>query len=118
MDTTSSLAKLLGLLVAVAVLSPLSSPPAAAAHDHDHIYVRLVEYVGYDRASKHYIIKVERLDDSGSGYDYLHFLSDVSSLRGHEGERMQISIGDDGRWRRLSFGRHGTWRIHSHESGD
>lgn len=114
MNTPSLLTKILGLVLGFAVLSP----PAGAAHDHDHIYVRLVDYVGYDRASKHYIIKVERLDDSGSGYDYLHFLSDVSSLRGHEGERMQISIGDDGRWRRLSFGRHGTWRIHSHESGD
>lgn len=117
MITSPLKAKLLAFVIVSAALGLLPSPSGFAAHDHDHIDVRMVEYLGFDRQSRHYIIKVERLDDDQSGYDYLHFLRNVSSLRGHEGERMQISLGDDGTWRRLSS-RHGTWRIHSHESGD
>lgn len=102
-------------IVALGLLSPSSG---FAAHDHDHIYVTMVEYIGFNRDSEHFVIKVKRSVDDQPVYYYLHFTSDISSLRNHEGERMQISLGDDGNWARLSFRRHGTWRIHSRERAE
>lgn len=79
----------------------------------------MVEYVGFDRNTEHFVIKVKCNVDDGPVYYFLHFLGDISSLRGHEGERMQISLAGDGSdWARLSFGRHGTWRIHSRERAE
>lgn len=103
----------LGFLAVLGFFSPIA---VRAAHDHDHIDVTMVDYLGYDRSSEHYMIKVKRVVEGEARYSILHFLSNVSSLRGHEGERMQVSLSDDGRtWTKLSFGRHGTWRIHERE---
>ena len=103
----------------LALLSFLAPIAARAAHDHEHVYVTMVEYVGYDRDSQHYIIKVKRVVEGEARYYYLHFLGNASSLRGHEGERMQVSLsGDGGAWARLSFGNHGTWQIHLRERAD
>jgi hypothetical protein len=102
----------------IAALGLLGSPSGFAGHDHDHIYVRMVEYVGFNRESEHFIIKVKRFVDQEPVYYYLHFLEDISSLRNHEGEQMQISLADDGKWARLSFRRHGTWRIYSREQAN
>lgn len=107
--------KLLALALTSVALGMLNPSSGLAAHDHDHIYVTMVEYLGFQRESEHFIIKVKRFVDSQPMYYYLHFLGDISSLRGHEGERMQISLGQDGEWARLSFRRHGTWPIHSRE---
>ena len=119
MNTITSPAKWLAALVGLLSLLGVFRPTAAQAqhdHDHDHIYVTMVEYAGYDRNSEHYIIKVKRVVDGEASYYFLHFLGNVSSLRGHEGERMQISLtGDGGEWARLSFGDHGTWKIHARE---
>ena len=91
--------------------------PVQAAHDHEHFFVTMVDYVGYNRDNQHYIIKVKDVTESGTVFYFLHFLGDASSLRGHEGERMQISLSKDGtRWERLSFGHHGTWNIHERET--
>ena len=117
MNTITSPAKWLAAFVCLlSVLGVFRPTSAHAEHDHDHIYVTMVEYVGYDRDSEHYIIKVRRLVEGEAFYYYLHFLGRISSLRGHEGERMQISLTGDGReWARLSFGDHGTWKIHARE---
>ena len=120
MNTITSPAKWLAALVGLLSLLGVLRPTAAhAAHDHDHFYVTMVEYAGYDRNSEHYIIKVKRVVDGEASYYFLHFLGNVSSLRGHEGERMQISLaGDGGAWARLSFGDHGIWKIHAREKAD
>ena len=118
MNTSSLQRKLLGLALLIATLAPLNSPPLLGAHDHDHIYVTMVEYLGFQRDNEHFVIKVKRNVDDGPVYYYLHFTADISSLRSHEGERMQISLGPDGEWARLTFRRHGTWRIHSRERVD
>lgn len=118
MNTSPLLPRLLGLALIIAALTPLNSPPLLAAHSHDHIYVTMVEYLGFQRDSEHFVIKVRRNVDDGPIYYHLHFTGDISSLRNHEGERMQISLDGDGNWARLSFRRHGTWRIHSKERVD
>ncbi|CAN5892522.1 hypothetical protein BH11VER1_BH11VER1_01150 [soil metagenome] len=117
MNTRRTTLKWLSALACVLWISCLILPaPVQAAHDHEHFYVTMVDYVGYDRDSRHYIIKVKDVTEKGASYYYLHFLENASSLRGHEGERMQISLTSDGtRWARLSFGDHGTWNIHERE---
>lgn len=101
-------------LIGVSCLS--LSTPVQASHKHEHFYVTMVEYVGYDRHSRHYIIKVKDVTENGATFFFLHFLGDASSLRGHEGERMQISLSNDGTsWSRLSLQDHGTWNIHLRE---
>ena len=118
MKTSSTKIKLLAFAFTFLGLGLIGSPSGFAAHDHDHIYVTMVEYLGFNRESEHFIIKVKRFVDGEPVYYYLHFLGDISSLRNHEGERMQISLGNDGEWARLSFRRHGTWRIHSRERAE
>ncbi len=120
MNTITSPAKWLAALVGLLAMLGVFRPTAAQAeHDHDHIYVTMVDYVGYDKSAEHYIIKVKRVVEGEAFYYFLHFLGNVSSLRGHEGERMQISLaGDAGTWARLSFGDHGTWKIHAREKAN
>lgn len=120
MNTITSPAKWLSALVGLLCILGVFRPTVAqAGHDHDHISVTMVEYIGYNRESEHYIIKVKRVVEGEPFYYFLHFIGDVSKLRGHEGERMQISLTENGGvWARLSFGDHGTWKIHSREKGD
>ena len=93
MNTLSKLMNWPGAVLGfLAIVGFFTATPARAAHDHDHIYVTMVEYLGYDRSSEHYMIKVRT---ARGGVSILHFLSNVTSLRGHNGERMQISLGDD-----------------------
>lgn len=112
--TTSNWLAVMACLIGVSCL--MLPTPVQAAHDHEHFYVTMVAYVGYERDSQHYIIKVKDVTQDGAAFYFLHFLGDASSLRGHEGEQMQISLSKDGtRWERLSFKGHGTWDIHLKE---
>lgn len=111
--------KLLILISCIVALIFFSPSRSFAGHDHDHIYVTMIQYVGFDQATEHFVIKVKRSVDDQAIYYYLHFLGDISSLRGHEGQRMQISLAGDGTtWARLSFGQHGTWNILSRERAE
>ncbi|MDI1310531.1 hypothetical protein [Prosthecobacter sp.] len=112
----TTLKRLIALACLLGVSYLMLPTPVQAAHDHDHFNVTMVAYVGYQRDSQHYIIKVKDVTKDGAAFYFLHFLQDASSLRGHEGEQMQISLSKDGtRWDRFSFGRHGTWNIHERE---
>lgn len=83
-----------------------------AAHDHDHIYVKMVEYMGHDEAGLH-MVKVNHYYDNRSHYIIVYLSKNAASLRGHQGDSLQISFSSDGKnWARLTLKRHGTWNIH------
>lgn len=65
-DTMDSYLNRRRWLAMFAFIVALGLPAAFAGHDHDHIYVTMVEYLGYDRSSEHYMIKVRRSTQDGS----------------------------------------------------
>ena len=101
--------------LAMAVMLAVFISPAKAAHDHDHIYVTIVDYLGYQKEAEAYLIKVKRVVDGEAYYYYLHFMDDaVKYLKGHEGERLQISL-EGKTWARAALGKHPVVKIHQRE---
>tara|TARA_R110002049_G_scaffold66647_3_gene173897 strand:- start:121 stop:498 length:378 start_codon:yes stop_codon:yes gene_type:complete len=107
---------LLGLMTIVALFL---TPDARADHDHPHIYVTLVDYLGHDASSGDHTVKVATHEGDHHHEYILHFHTEaVGRLRGHNGEKLQISLSEDGqRWERLTLNHrgevHGPWTIHS-----
>ena len=109
---------LLKNIAAILLLGCALAGPLRAEHDHDHIYVTIVDYLGYQRSSEHYVIKVKRSVDGEAYYYFLHFTDDaVRYLKGHDGERLQISLSSDGRsWLRAWLPDHPVIKIRDVES--
>lgn len=102
----------------MAIMLAVFISPAKAEHDHDHIYVTIVDYLGYQKEAEDYVVKVKRVVDGEAYYYYLHFLDDaVKYLRGHEGERLQISL-DGKTWARAALGKHPVVKIHQREDAN
>ncbi len=101
--------------LAMAIMLAVFISPAKAAHDHDHIYVTIVDYLGYQKENEHYVVKVKRVVEGEAYYYYLHFVDDAAKyLKGHEGERLQISL-DGKTWARAALEGHPVVKIHERE---
>jgi len=80
-------------------------------HDHDHISVKMTEYLGHDENGMH-MVKVNHYYDKHSHYFIVYLRKNAKSLRGHGGDSLLISLASDGkRWARLTLRKHGTWQI-------
>lgn len=89
--------------------------PALAAHDHPHVAVTLIDYQGFLSDSEHFVMEVKEVYDGKSYYYFLHFTDPAAKgFKGHEGEKVEISISEDGKtWERARLHDHATVNIHS-----
>jgi len=92
-----------------------SVPAVRAGHDHKHITVTLIDYLGFQKKSEHYVIEVKEVFKGKVYYYHLSFTSaKARGFKGHEGESMEISLSNDGRtWARARLHGHKTVPIHS-----
>ena len=95
------------LLIAIAALLPMTQ--ASAAHDHDHLFVTIEDYLGYDEEDGMTAIIVST---SRASYRVrLH--GHLRTLSRHVGKEGRISVDGD-RWTHFAVSGHGgSLRIHS-----
>ncbi len=87
-------------------------PTARAGHDHPHISVIMVDYMGFQKESEVYMMEVKETYEGKAYYYHLAFDSaKAQGFKGHEGETVEISLSADGKtWARA--------RLHDHPAVD
>lgn len=94
------------ILVCLAVIWPAA---VQAEHDHDHVFVTIDEYLGYDSDAE-----ISKVRVSTSSVTYIISMhGSLRALADHEGEQARVSL-SSGAWKYIAVpGHDGAVRIHS-----
>lgn len=110
MTTSISTPRNLALWILTFVIALNATPIAQAGHEHDHQFVTITEYLGYDSDSE--ISKV--IVSTGSESYLITMHGRLRALETRSGSKGRISVTSNGRWTHFAVsGYEGVLRIHT-----